>query len=71
MTDQTNNKLDLATEQLDDAISLFLEEQFVSALVLAGAAEEIFGKALSDSGKPSDTLDLEDAVDDRSCVREL
>lgn len=39
-------------EQLDVALSLFLQKQsFVSALTLAGAAEEIFGKALSHSGE--------------------
>ena len=52
MTDQTYNKLDLATKQRDDAISLFLERQsFVSALTLAGAAEEILSKALSHRGE--------------------
>jgi len=45
--EQTYTKLDLATEQLDAAISLFLEKSFVSALTLAGAAEEVLGKALS------------------------
>jgi hypothetical protein len=42
---------DLATQQLDQAISLFLEGQFVSVPKLAGAANEIFCKALSDSGQ--------------------
>ena len=51
MTDQTYNKLDLATQQLDDAISLFLKRHFVSALMLAGAAEEILSKALSHRGE--------------------
>ena len=51
MTDQTYDKLDLATQQLDDAISLFLKRQFVSALTLAGAAEEILSKALSHRGE--------------------
>jgi hypothetical protein len=52
MTDQTYNRVDLATEQLNVAISLFLQrKRFVSALVLAGAAEEILGKRLSHSGK--------------------
>ena len=50
MADQTYDKIDLATEQLDDAISLFLERHFVSALTLAGAAEEILSKALSHRG---------------------
>ena len=51
MTNQTYNKLDLATQQLDDAISLFLKRHFVSALMLAGAAEEILSKALSHRGE--------------------
>jgi hypothetical protein len=51
MSDQPHNKVDLATQQLDEAIGLFLEGQFVSALRLAGAADEILAKALSDSGK--------------------
>jgi hypothetical protein len=52
MTEHTYNRLDLAAEQLDVALILFLENQsYVSALTLAGAAEEIFGKALSHQGK--------------------
>lgn len=52
MTDQTYNRVDLARELLEVALSLFLKRKsFVSALTLAGAAEEIFGKALSSSGK--------------------
>ena len=51
MTDQTYNKLDLARKQLDVAISLFRKKKFVSALTLAGAAEEILGKALSHRGQ--------------------
>ena len=51
MTDQMYNKVDLAREQLDDAISLFRKKKFVSALTLAGAAEDILGKALSHRGQ--------------------
>jgi hypothetical protein len=51
MTDQSSNRFGHATEQLDEAISLFLEGQSVSGLKLAGAADEIFCKALSDIGK--------------------
>ena len=52
MADQTYNLIDLATEQLDDAISLFLKRKsFASALTLAAAADEILAKALSHSGK--------------------
>jgi hypothetical protein len=45
------NKVDLAREQLDVAISLFRKKKFVSALTLAGAAEEILGNALSHRGQ--------------------
>jgi len=52
MSTQTYSQIDLATEQLDDAISLFLKNRsFFSALVLAGAADEILAKALSHSGQ--------------------
>ena len=52
MADQTYNRIDLAVEQLDVALSLFLEKQsVVSALTLAGAAEEILGKVLSHNGQ--------------------
>lgn len=52
MIEQTHNRIDLAVEQLDVALSLFLEKNsYVSALTLAGAAEEILGKALSHHGK--------------------
>src|SRR5262249_36349090 len=50
MSDQTD-RLDLATELRDDAISIFLEGHLVSALTLGGAADEILGKALSHSGQ--------------------
>src|SRR5215475_398995 len=51
MTDQPSDRFGHATEQLDEAIGLFMEGQFVSALKLAGAADEILAKALSDSGQ--------------------
>src|SRR5262249_1441033 len=48
MADKTNNRIKLATKLLDLALWFFLERQnFSSALKLAGAAEEAFGKALS------------------------
>jgi hypothetical protein len=47
VTEQTYNRIELAVEQLEIALSLFLEKQsFVGALTLAGAAEEILGKTL-------------------------
>jgi hypothetical protein len=48
MADQTYNRIKVATKHLDVALWFFLEMQnFSSALKLAGAAEEAFGKALS------------------------
>jgi hypothetical protein len=52
VADQTYNRIDLAAEQLDVALSLFLERQsLTSALTLAGAAEEVLGKALAYGGR--------------------
>jgi hypothetical protein len=49
---RTLELIELAQEQLDVALGLFLSKRsFVSALTLAGAAEEIFGKALKFRGK--------------------
>lgn len=51
MSEETHNKVDLAIEQLEMALSLFLKEQsYVSALTLAGAAEEILGMAVKIEG---------------------
>jgi len=48
----TYNRVDLAIEQLEVALDLFLRKHsYVAALTLAGAAEEILGKALSLQGK--------------------
>jgi hypothetical protein len=48
----THQRIDLAVEQLDVALELFLSKRsFVSALTLAGAAEEILGKNISHRGK--------------------
>lgn len=44
------SKLDAARWQLDRAIELFLDEgDFICAITLAGAAEEILGKLLNDA----------------------
>ncbi|WP_339775195.1 hypothetical protein [uncultured Methylophaga sp.] len=51
MSEEMHNKIDLAIEQLEMAISLFLQEHsYVSALTLAGAAEEILGMAVKIEG---------------------
>ena len=54
MTEQTYLRIDLATEQLEVALSLFLDKaSYAGAITLAGAAEEILGMALKRSGKAS------------------
>jgi hypothetical protein len=48
VSEATHRRIDLAIEQLDTALELFLSgRSFASALTIAGAAEEILGKALS------------------------
>jgi hypothetical protein len=52
MEKNEHDRLDLATEQLEVAVELFLSKRsFVSALTLAGAAEEVLGKALNHKGQ--------------------
>ncbi len=51
MSEQTYNRLALAQEQLDVALSLFLDRRsHSSSITLAGAAEEIVGKELARRG---------------------
>jgi hypothetical protein len=50
-----HSRVDLACEQLDVAINLFLERtSLVSALTLAGAAEEILGIEVKNMGKTNE-----------------
>jgi hypothetical protein len=49
--DTTLSKPQIALIQLNEAISLFTQERFLSALTLAGAAEEILGKLLIRRGE--------------------
>jgi len=52
MPEKTYRRVNLAKEQLETSLELFLRRRsFVSALTLAGAAEEILGRALSQSGE--------------------
>ncbi len=54
---QTYDRIDLACEQLDCALELFLSQRsHVSALTLGGASEEILGQALRQIGSAT-TLD--------------
>ena len=51
MAAETHERLNLAKVQLDTALELFLDHKnYPSAITLAGAAEEIFGKALTLDG---------------------
>jgi hypothetical protein len=47
----TLTKTEVAVRQLDAAIRLFLEGDYLSSLTLAGAAEEILGKLCEREGK--------------------
>lgn len=52
MEENEHLRLDWATEQLEVAVELFLAKRsFVCALTLAGAAEELLGKALNHNGR--------------------
>lgn len=54
MSEETYYRLVLAKGQLDTALELFLDHKnYASAITLAGAAEEIFGNALTLSGGQS------------------
>jgi hypothetical protein len=48
---QTYSRIALAIEQLDTALSLFLEyDSYASAITLAGVAEEVLGRELTGRG---------------------
>jgi hypothetical protein len=52
MSEKTYQRVDLAIEQLDTALELFLSDRsYTAALTLAGAAEEILGRAISRTGQ--------------------
>lgn len=62
MAEKTHQRISLAQEQLDVALEFFLSKRsMVSALTLAGAAEEILGRALQQCGKKT-TLQYEHSV---------
>lgn len=61
----TYSKLELAVHQLDRAIKLLLDDNDpISAITLAGAAEEILGKLVNEAGG---TNSLEEFIDE--CMR--
>ncbi|MEJ1422113.1 MAG: hypothetical protein Q2484_16470 [Candidatus Sedimenticola sp. (ex Thyasira tokunagai)] len=48
------NKIDIAKQQIERAIDLFLHEQdYISSITLAGAADEVLGKMVDNSGVSS------------------
>ena len=49
--DSSLSKSQIALVQLNEAISLFVQERFLGALTLGGAAEEILGKLLVRKGE--------------------
>jgi hypothetical protein len=54
MAERNHDRLALAKEQLDTALVLFLDQgNYSSAITLAGAAEQIFGLALTTRGGKS------------------
>ena len=60
---QKHQRLELAREQLDVALEMFLSQRsMVSALTLAGAAEEILGKEVSERGGQNSLEQHFDAV---------
>ena len=52
---KTITKLEVASHQLDVAIRLFMDGDYLSSLTLAGAAEEILGRLCERAGKPMAT----------------
>ena len=52
MTKRTYSRVELAKVQLNTALFLFLvKKDYVCALTLAGASEEVLGKAISHKGE--------------------
>ena len=48
------NKIDIARQQIERAIDLYLSEQdYISAITLSGAADEILGKIIENQGLSS------------------
>jgi hypothetical protein len=62
-------KIDVALEQLDWSIKLFIDhKQYVAAITLAGAAEEILGKLVGEKASVSELtkkLSLESGIEEK------
>ncbi len=54
------SKLEIASHQLDVAIRLFLDGDYLASLTLAGAAEEILGRLSERAGNPVATESIID-----------
>lgn len=68
ITESLTNE-DVASRQLDRAISLFLDEKdFVSSITLAGAAEEILGKLVKNNNM---SHALEDIIESALLLNEI
>ncbi|KUJ75283.1 hypothetical protein AVO42_08090 [Thiomicrospira sp. XS5] len=53
------NKVDIAIQQIERAINLFLDEQdYISSFTLAGAADEVLGKMVENEGLSSSYLGI-------------
>jgi hypothetical protein len=67
--ERTYNKIDIAVDQLEQALSLFLSgESYASSLTLAGAAEEILGKAAEIEGIENSLRELHRKYNDPNLV---
>ena len=62
------SKTEIATFQLNEAISLFIENKFLCALTLAGAAEEVLARLVNSKG---DKSIVERSFDSIQKIREI
>ena len=62
------DKREIAQTQLREAIALFLDEKFLCAITLAGAAEEVLARLLNARGEQSV---VEDSIEAIQRLREI
>jgi hypothetical protein len=66
---RSHSKLDIATNQLESAIGLFISDRDkFSAITLAGAADTIFNQLLLDQGKGNFTDHLRKKEAEKTCI---
>lgn len=58
MSNKSIEYYEIATIQIDRAIQLYFEKDYICAITLAGAGEEILGKLLSAEGKEDSLSDV-------------